>query len=199
MKLEAIDTWVCRYLRFLLMGGIAIVASFWTATAGVEAAVLSSGFVPSVQASISPEITVYRDPSCRCCGGWSDRLVAEGFRPQEIPTSEMNRVKQQYQVPEDLKSCHTAILAGYVIEGHVPAEAIKRLMVEQPDVLGIAVPVGTPGMESGNQRDDFTVFSFDRQGRSKVFSRYEFAADSSQDRELNQAQSLVVDSGAEPD
>lgn len=124
-----------------------------------------------------PAIAVYRDPSCRCCGGWIDHLTAQGFQAQNIETADMESLKQQYGVPDELASCHTAIVNGYVLEGHVPAADIQRLITEQPDVVRIAVPgmpVGTPGMESGERRDSFTVFSFDQQGNQAVFNQYSF-------------------------
>lgn len=125
----------------------------------------------------SPEINVYRDPSCSCCGGWIEHLAAQGFQPRSIATSDMETLKQRYGVPEGLVSCHTAVIDKYVIEGHVPVEDIKHLLLEQPKVTGIAVPgmpIGTPGMENGDRKDSFTVFSFDKQGKTAAFNRYTF-------------------------
>lgn len=125
----------------------------------------------------SSDITVYRDPSCNCCGGWIDHLVEEGFQPTEISTADVETIKQQHHVPENFTSCHTAIVQGYVIEGHVPAADIKRLLAERPEVAGIAVPgmpVGTPGMEDGDRRVSFTVFSFDQAGNTAMFHQYSF-------------------------
>jgi hypothetical protein len=122
-----------------------------------------------------PYVTVYHSPDCRCCGGWIDHLKAQGFEVKDFLTPEIEGVKQEYNVPAHLTSCHTAIIDGYVIEGHVPADDIKRLLQEKPKLLGLSVPqmpMGTPGMEIGNQKDPFTVFSFDRKGRSAVFNDY---------------------------
>jgi|GEM_PF-372836 len=119
--------------------------------------------------------TVYRSPDCSCCGGWIDHLKVQGFEIQDFPTSEIEVVKQKYKVPDDLTSCHTAIVNGYVIEGHVPADDIKRLLQEKPNIAGLSVPnmpVGTPGMEIGNQKDPFAVFSFDHKGSVAVFNEY---------------------------
>lgn len=119
--------------------------------------------------------TVYRSPDCRCCGGWIKHLKAQGFKIKDFPTGDMEIVKQKYNVPDNLTSCHTAIVNGYVIEGHVPADDIKRLLQDSPNVAGLSVPqmpVGTPGMEIGNQKDPFTVFSFERRGRVAVFNEY---------------------------
>ena len=125
----------------------------------------------------APHASVYRSPDCSCCGGWMDHLKAQGFEIKDFPTPDIEVVKQKYNVPDNLQSCHTAIINGYVIEGHVPADDIKRLLEDSPNLLGLSVPqmpVGTPGMEIGNQKDPFTVFSFDRKSKVAVFNRYLF-------------------------
>jgi hypothetical protein len=119
--------------------------------------------------------TVYHSPDCNCCGGWIDHLKTEGFQIKDFLTPDIETVKQKYNVPDNLSSCHTAIVNGYVIEGHVPANDIKRLLQEKPNVVGLSVPqmpVGTPGMEIGNQKDPFTVFAFDGQNSVAVFNKY---------------------------
>ncbi|MEH2116375.1 DUF411 domain-containing protein [Nostoc sp.] len=119
--------------------------------------------------------TVYHSPDCNCCGGWIDHLKAQGFKITDFSTSDIETVKQKYNVPDNLSSCHTAIVNGYVIEGHVPADDIKRLLQEKPNVIGLSVPqmpVGTPGMEMGNRKDPFSVLSFDRQDSVAVFNKY---------------------------
>ena len=124
---------------------------------------------------VAPYATVYRSPECSCCGGWIKHLKAQGFRIKDFPTADMDLVKRQYNVPDNLTSCHTAIVNGHVIEGHVPADDIKRLLQDSPNTLGLSVPqmpVGTPGMEMGNQKDPFSVFSFDRNSRIAVFKDY---------------------------
>lgn len=125
--------------------------------------------------SATPEIVVYRSPSCSCCGGWIDYMKKQGFQTKVILTSDIEAVKQKYSVPDRLASCHTAVVNGYVIEGHVPVNDVKRLLQEKPNIAGISVPempVGTPGMEAGDRRDPFTVFSFDKNGTAKVFNKY---------------------------
>ncbi|WP_375496030.1 DUF411 domain-containing protein [uncultured Nostoc sp.] len=119
--------------------------------------------------------TVYHSPDCNCCGGWIDHLKAQGFKITDFPTPDIETVKQKYNVPDNLSSCHTAIVNGYVIEGHVPADDIKRLLQEEPKVIGLSVPqmpVGTPGMEMENRKDPFSVFSFDRNDSVTVFNNY---------------------------
>lgn len=127
---------------------------------------------PSIEAL---EATVYRDPSCSCCRAWMEHLRSNGFQVSEVQQPNMDDVKQEYNVPDSLRSCHTAIINGTVVEGHVPAEAIKRFLSAESDALGLAVPgmpVGSPGMEAGETQEPFTVFSFDQQGNTKVFNRY---------------------------
>ncbi len=122
------------------------------------------------------EITVYRDPACGCCKGWIAHLQTQGFQVHDIESPQMEAIKQQHGVPAELSSCHTGLIDGYAIEGHVPAEDINRLVTEHPDVAGITVPgmpVGTPGMEDGDRRDSFTVYSFGQQG-VETWNHYAF-------------------------
>src|SRR4051812_15839139 len=123
-----------------------------------------------------PKIVVSKDPTCGCCIGWVDHLRQAGFTADVIETSEINRVKVRLGVPQDLASCHTAEIGGYVIEGHVPADAIKRLLAERPGGKGLAVPgmpVGSPGMEIAGAKDDtYEVVLFGPSG-NKTFARYQ--------------------------
>lgn len=121
-------------------------------------------------------VTVYKSPACECCGKWVEHLRNSGFRVTTVDREDVTPVKEQYGVSEQLASCHTAIVDGYVVEGHVPAEDIKRLLRERPAVTGIAasgMPVGTPGMEMpGNPGEPYDVVSFDRQGKTRVFASH---------------------------
>lgn len=124
------------------------------------------------------DIKVYRSEKCGCCKGWIDHLKKHGFKVEDIVSEDMNAVKQKLGVPENLASCHTAVIDGYVIEGHVPAQDIIRMLAKKPAIHGLTVPempVGTPGMESmdNNQKDAFNVIAFDKQGKYSVFRRYE--------------------------
>lgn len=129
-------------------------------------------------AAAAPKITVTKDPTCGCCGGWVDHLKAEGFSVDVVETSEINRVKAKLGVPNELAACHTAEVGGYVIEGHVPATAIRRLLTEKPRARGLAVPgmpVGSPGMEiEGSAPETYEVILFGAFGR-RVFARFEGA------------------------
>lgn len=123
-------------------------------------------------------ITVTKDPNCGCCGGWVDHLKADGFAVEVIESAFVDRVKTKLGVPKDLASCHTAEVEGYVIEGHVPAAAVRRLLAEKPQATGLAVPgmpVGSPGMEvAGAPPDTYDVVLFDAFGK-RVFARFEGA------------------------
>lgn len=131
----------------------------------------------TAQAANLPEATVYRDPACTCCGGWMKHMQAQGFTVKNVPTADMMTFKHEQGVTDNLASCHTAIIDGYVVEGHVPGDDIKQLLAQKPNVKGIAVPgmpVGTPGMEMGNKKDSYAVISFDKQGQTKVFKQHSF-------------------------
>lgn len=120
-------------------------------------------------------LLVYRDPECGCCKAWAEIARTAGYAVTVENRADMAAVKARYGVPADLASCHTAIVAGYAIEGHVPMPHIARLLRERPDaVKGLAVPGmprGSPGMEMPDgSKDDFEVMAFDAEGRATVFS-----------------------------
>lgn len=121
------------------------------------------------------EITVYKDPNCGCCGEWIKHVLAAGFAVRVHDTPNPGDIKSELGVPADLQSCHTATVNGYVIEGHVPAADIERLLSERPDALGIAVPdmpIGSPGMEQGSRRDPYRVILFRADGERSIFSSH---------------------------
>lgn len=124
----------------------------------------------------SLNITVYRSPSCKCCGQWLEHMSKQGFQVNDMPSEDMDAIKTKLGVPVKLASCHTAVIDGYVIEGHVPAGDVKKLLATKPAaVAGISVPgmvSGTPGMEMGGKKDPFSVLSFDKAGNSAKFSEY---------------------------
>ncbi len=121
------------------------------------------------------DMEVYRSPTCGCCRKWITHVEANGFKVKDYITNEVQVIKDQQGVPKNLASCHTALVNGYIIEGHVPASDIKKLLKLKPKVSGLSVPgmpVGTPGMEMGGKKDPYDVVSFDQQNNYKVFSRY---------------------------
>lgn len=120
-----------------------------------------------------PSVVVYKTPSCGCCNGWVDHLREAGFDVDARNVSDIMSVKRDAQVPGHLSSCHTALIDGYVVEGHVPADQIARLLTERPEVLGIAapgMPVGSPGMEGAGAKP-YEVMTFDAEGGTEVFAR----------------------------
>lgn len=129
---------------------------------------------PPAMPADSSTVTVYKSPTCGCCKDWVDHMRNEGFTVVAIDTSDMNRVKHAHGVTHDLGSCHTATVGGYVLEGHVPAADVKRLLAQRPAVVGLAVPgmpMGSPGME-GMYKQKYDVVAFDRTGGRSVFASY---------------------------
>ena len=122
------------------------------------------------------EDTVYRSPNCGCCGEWVKHMQKHGFKITDIKTDDMEAIKQKYNVPQNLTSCHTSIIAGYVMEVHIPADDIKSFVASKPKQAGLAVPampLGTPGMEAGTKKQPFAVASFNKEGEIKIFKEYQ--------------------------
>lgn len=130
-------------------------------------------FVAPATAAEQELITVHKDPNCGCCAGWVQHLHKNGFSTKVVETAQIDGVKKRLGVPDDLASCHTAEIAGYVIEGHVPVTAIRRLLAERPTTKGLAVPgmpIGSPGMEGGVP-ETYEVVLFGPNGR-KPYMRF---------------------------
>lgn len=142
----------------------------------LASALLALGFNVSAEEGVQqPEMTVYRSPTCGCCGKWIAHAKAHNFKIKDVISDDMDAIKKKYGVPEKLASCHTAVIDGQVIEGHVPAEDIYKLRHDQPNVAGIAapgMPMGSPGMEMGGREDVYQVVSFDKEGRVAVFAEH---------------------------
>jgi hypothetical protein len=118
-------------------------------------------------------MVVYKDPACGCCEKWVDLMRASGFVVSVRNTTDMPPIKRRYQVTPALASCHTAITAGYVIEGHVPADLIHKLLADKPKVVGLTVPgmvTGSPGME-GPDPQPYQVLAFDAAGKTTVYAK----------------------------
>lgn len=137
--------------------------------------ILSLGLMACDKAASGPDITVYKSPTCGCCTKWIAHLEENGFKVTAKNVADVNPYKAENGLPPALASCHTALVDGYVIEGHVPADDIKRLLAEKPAISGLAVPgmpVGSPGMEQGGQKDAYDVVAFDNNNGMTVFSRH---------------------------
>jgi len=117
------------------------------------------------------DVVVYKTPTCGCCTKWVEHMREKGFKltVHEIP--DVTPIKAEQGLPYGLGSCHTALVDGYVVEGHVPADAIQRLLSERPKVKGIAVPgmpAGSPGME-GDHSDPYDLLTFDENGKTEIY------------------------------
>jgi hypothetical protein len=132
------------------------------------------GMIPQ-PAAAADVITVYKTPTCGCCIRWIGHLQANGFEVVAHDLEDLTAVKRRHGVSAEVESCHTALVDGYVIEGHVPAADIRRLLKERPKVTGLTVPdmpVGSPGMEGPNP-EPYDVLTFEPSGRTKVFSSHD--------------------------
>jgi hypothetical protein len=121
-----------------------------------------------------PEVHVYKTPTCGCCGKWVAHLRESGFSVKTTDLRNLDAVKQSNGVPRQLSSCHTAIVGGYVVEGHVPASDVKRMLAEKPAISGLAVPrmpIGSPGMEGPNP-ERYRVIAFDSNANTSTFATH---------------------------
>ncbi len=158
-----------RITRRRLLAGVGVVAA-----AGIAAG-WAGGLLDSSQAEAT-QVTVYKSPWCGCCGQWVEHLRDNGFAVTVRELEDMDPIKARFGVAPDLESCHTAVVGDYVVEGHVPADDIRRLLAEKPAARGLSapgMPGGAPGMEgAGGEAGPYTVFLFDEQGGRKPFARH---------------------------
>jgi hypothetical protein len=121
-------------------------------------------------------VQVYKDPTCGCCSLWVEHLRKAGFSATVTDVEDMTAIKTKHGVPRQARSCHTAVVGGYVIEGHVPAADVQRLLKERPSIVGIGVPgmpIGSPGMEVANVKPQpYDVLGFDKAGQTTVFASH---------------------------
>lgn len=125
-------------------------------------------------AASQPLVDVYLNPNCGCCGAWVDHLRENGFNVKVTQVEDTGEVRSRFKMPEDFSSCHTALVEGYALEGHVPAREIKRMLKEKPKAIGLAVPdmpMGSPGME-GHRHDAYDVLLIDVKGSARVYAHY---------------------------
>jgi hypothetical protein len=144
---------------------LAVVAGLaWAATVWVAA-----------QSSAKPQLTVYKSSTCGCCSNWVEHMRTNGFEVKAIDVDDIDKVKRERGVPSSAASCHTGIVNGYVVEGHVPADAVQKMLKEKPAIAGIAVPgmpMGSPGMEvPGGAKDPFNIVSFDKSGKTAIYQK----------------------------
>jgi hypothetical protein len=142
------------------------------------AAALAGAARPLARATSKPSLVVYREPGCECCQKWTTYMGASGFAVTFGNTANVDAVKRAQRIPQPLWSCHTAVVSGYVIEGHVPAAEVRRLLAERPKgTIGLTIPdmpQSAPGMDL-KPFQPYTVLAFDAQGRTTVYARHDRA------------------------
>jgi hypothetical protein len=147
-----------------------------TRNAILALALVLVAYAPMAGQPQQPTIDVYKSATCGCCSKWVEHLKSNGFTVRTTNREDLAEFKAAHGVPRRVQSCHTAIVDGYVIEGHVPASDVQRLLKEKPAILGLAVPgmpIGSPGMEvSGRGAQPFDVTAFDKDGRTRVFASH---------------------------
>ena len=157
------------------MGKAIVIAFALVATWSSVAAQRAPSKVEGSRARL-PIVEVFKSPTCGCCSKWIGHMRQHGFTVTSTDLADVSVIKKQHQVPGAVSSCHTALVDGYVVEGHVPATDVLRLLKTRPAVAGIAVPkmpIGSPGMEvEGTKPEPYDVVSFDKQGNTKVFSSH---------------------------
>ena len=143
--------------------------------AGGAAAVATGGAAKLLEAAPAPaKILVYKSPTCGCCTAWVEHLKKSGFEVTTRDVADVAPIKARYGIPTRVASCHTGLVGGYAIEGHVPASDIQRLLSEKPKGVGLAVPgmpMGSPGMEGG-RKDRYDVLLVEQGGATRVFARH---------------------------
>lgn len=146
----------------------ALLRGFAAGAAGVVSGV-------TLGAQQKSKVTVYKSETCGCCANWVEHMKAAGFDVTATNVSDIDQVKRTYGVPASAASCHTALVNGYVVEGHVPADAVQRMLREKPKFAGLAVPgmpMGSPGMEMpGGRKDPYAIMSFDKAGNVTLYER----------------------------
>jgi hypothetical protein len=148
--------------------------SFLQAAAASATAILVMPSLVEAAAKGAP-ITVYKTPTCGCCKAWVEHLTKNGFTPTTHDLPDLSETKDSLGVPDALRSCHTAVIGRYVIEGHVPADLIRKISTEKPaNLAGLAVPgmpAGSPGMEVPGRKDSYEVYGFTRDGKRTIYAK----------------------------
>ena len=139
------------------------------------AALAALSALPAFAALAGPEVQVFKSPSCGCCGYWVEHMRTAGFTVKVTEVNDTTSARKRLGLPDRYASCHTATVGGYVLEGHVPAAEVKRLLASKPKAIGLAVPgmpPSAPGMDVPGRKDPYEVLLVDASGQSTVFARY---------------------------
>ena len=143
---------------------------FWGSSLAAVVGVLG---LLATQQSVAADIVVYKSPTCGCCGKWVKHMEDAGFSVDVENRGDLTPTKAELGVPGRMQSCHTAKVGDYIVEGHVPADLVKRMLDEQPDIKGLAVPgmpMGSPGME-GPRKDPYNVIAVGNDGSARVYAQ----------------------------
>src|SRR4051812_11793204 len=157
------------------MGSISTNRRLAILTAATLLAFVATAFISAQTAAAKPQMTVYKSSTCGCCSNWVAHMKANGFEVKSVDVDDIDKVKQEHGVPSAAASCHTALVNGYIVEGHVPADAVLKVLKEKPAIAGIAVPgmpMGSPGMEiPGGQKEAFNIVAFDKAGKTSIYQK----------------------------
>jgi hypothetical protein len=144
----------------------------------LSGACLAGLILPSIAATPLTGVTVWKSPTCGCCNDWIQHLQDNGFKVEAVNVPDSRHVRSKFGMPAKFASCHTGLIGGYVVEGHVPAREIRKLLREKPAALGISVPampLGSPGMDGPSyrgMRDPYDVLLVQRDGTARVYASY---------------------------
>ena len=142
----------------------------WSASALAAMAAL-----PALSVTKLPELEVFKSPYCGCCGAWIEHMKGAGFAVKVTPVTDTSATRKRLGLAERYASCHTSTIGGYVLEGHIPAAEVKRLLAMKPKALGLAapgMPVAAPGMDTPGRKDPYDVLLIGTEGQSRVFATY---------------------------
>jgi len=159
-------------LMFMLA---AVVAACGSDSAVVEAVVATGVDARRPAPEELPLLEVHKSPTCGCCGAWVEHMKGAGFPVKVVESDDLGAIKSEVRLPYGLGSCHTARVGKYFIEGHVPAEDVKRLLFEKPSARGLTVPgmpIGSPGMEQGDRREPYDVLLVGKDGSTTVYAHH---------------------------
>ncbi len=163
-------------INLIALIATAVLVTACDGTPGDRAGTEQASTEQAAVAASDAEMVVYKSPTCGCCNAWIDHVREAGYEVEAVDVEQyaaLAATKEEEGVPGDLGSCHTAVIEGYTIEGHVPAEVIARLLEERPDIKGLSVPgmpIGSPGME-GENPEPYDVIAFTEDGRREVYER----------------------------
>lgn len=167
-----------KNLKWIVAGGAAVVVAALAAgyggigAVGFDDATQQNALAATAALADAPLVTLYKNPTCACCGEWAEHMRANGFRVEVKEGVDFSALKKELGVPFSVASCHTAEVDGYALEGHVPADVVNRLLSERPDVAGVAVPgmpAGVPGMP-GEGFGSYDVLAFQADGATEVYA-----------------------------